>query len=145
MPQSLPYAQPDAETDTLRIRVRYDEIDRMGITYHPRYLTYFEMGRSEWLRRRGLTHAALEDQGVFFAVIEADARYLKPAKYDDVLEVRTTLVAASGVTVTFRSEIWRDDVKLTDGSVRLACVDTAGKPRRLPSALRKREEDHRHP
>jgi acyl-CoA thioester hydrolase len=73
------------------IRVRYAETDQMGVVYHGNYFQYFEVGRAESIRHLGYTYADMEKMGIVMPVVDAHARFWRPAKYDDLLTVRTTL------------------------------------------------------
>jgi acyl-CoA thioester hydrolase len=114
------------------VRVRYGETDQMGIVYHAVYFAYFEVGRTEWLRARGLAYRDVEARGARLAVIEAGARYLAPARYDDVLDVRTRVADLGHASITFTYEVRRDGRTLATGSTRLACLDESGRVRPLP-------------
>jgi len=130
-------AQPRPEGRT-GLRVRYSETDRMGVVYHAHYLVWFELGRTELMRQLGCDYRALEERrGIYFPVREAGARYLSPARYDDVLEVRTRLDEVGGARVRFDYELIRgDDGKLlARGFSEHAAVDGSGKPQRLPADL----------
>ena len=83
------------ETCEVDIRVRYPEVDRMGVLHHSRYWVYFEMGRTELLRRQGISYRRCEDNGLYFVVAKCSARFLSPAHYDEVL-VLTTRVVKTG-------------------------------------------------
>ena len=122
------------------IRVRYAETDQMGVAYHGGYFAWFEVGRTDLLRERGLTYRELEHQDLRLPVIETQARFLRPAYYDDVLEVRTRLVALSGARVSFSYEIHREGTEgpLATAMTAHAAVDGRGRPRRLPPDLRSR-------
>jgi acyl-CoA thioester hydrolase len=122
------------------VRVRYAETDQMGITYHGAYFVWFEVGRVDYLRERGFTYRELEEkEDLHLPVIEAQARYLKPAYYDDVLEIRTRLTELSGARVAFEYAVHRaSDPPLATGRTAHAAVDKRGRPRRLPEALRQR-------
>lgn len=122
-----------------RVRVRYAETDQMGVAYHGDYFAWFEVGRADLLRERGLTYRELEAQDLRLPVVEAQARFLRPALYDDLLEVRTTLAAVSGARVAFDYEVIREGstAPLATGTTRHAAVDSSGRPRRLPEALRR--------
>ena len=78
-------------TSTTKIRVRYAETDQMGIVYHSNYFLYFESGRTESIRELGFTYADMENIGVIMPVSDVHCRYLRSAKYDDLLTVKTTL------------------------------------------------------
>jgi len=121
------------------VRVRYAETDQAGVAYHGEYFAWFEVGRTDLLRDKGLTYRELEQQGLRLPVIETRARFLKPAYYDDVLEIRTRLVAVSGARIAFDYEVHRPGTgsALATGSTAHAAVDLAGRPRRLPESLRR--------
>ncbi|MBL7732730.1 MAG: acyl-CoA thioesterase [Chitinophagaceae bacterium] len=74
-----------------QVRVRYAETDQMGVVYHSNYFPYFESARAESIRQLGFTYADMERMGVIMPVIEVQCRYLRPALYDDLLTVKTTL------------------------------------------------------
>ena len=120
------------------IRVRYAETDQMGIAHHAEYFAWFEVGRTELLRASGLTYRDLEARGVHFPVIGTEARFLRPAYYDDVLEVRTAVAAVSGARVAFTYEIHRDTALLATARTEHASVDADGRPCRLPADVRAR-------
>jgi acyl-CoA thioester hydrolase len=128
-------------TATTQTRVRYPETDRMGIAHHTHYFVWFELGRTELMRQAGCAYGALEDDaGVFFPVIEAGAQYKASARYDEVLEIETRLVAAEGVRVRFDYAIRRAEggtVLATGFTVHASC-DASGRPTRLPDAVRQR-------
>jgi acyl-CoA thioester hydrolase len=120
------------------VRVRYAETDQMGVAYHGEYFTWFEVGRTDLLRDRGVTYKELESQDLRLPVIEAHARFLRPALYDDVLEIRTRVTALSGARVTFSYEVHRDEGgPLATGHTSHAAIDGRGRPRRLPEPLRR--------
>jgi len=121
---------------TTDIRVRFDEVDTMGIVHHPRYLVYFEIARTAYLRALGLPYGELMDSGTHLAVIEAAVRYLRPAQYDDQLEIVTRCTECGRTRLTLEYEVLRDGEVLASGSSRHAAVDQEGKPRRLPAQLR---------
>ena len=121
------------------IRVRYAETDQMGIAHHAEYFAWFEVGRTELLRAAGLTYRDLEQRGVHFPVVGTEARFLRPAYYDDVLEVRTEVAGLSGARITFAYEIYRDGAgPIATARTEHAAVDAAGKPHRLPADVRER-------
>lgn len=121
------------------VRVRYAETDQAGVAYHGEYLAWFEVGRTDLLRAQGLTYRELEQQGLRLPVIEVHARFLQPALYDDVLEIRTLLAAVSGARIGFDYAVHRGGTTgaLATGSTAHAAVDLTGRPRRLPEPLRR--------
>jgi acyl-CoA thioester hydrolase len=122
-----------------RLRVRYAETDQMGVAWHGSYFAWFEVGRTDLLRERGMTYRELEQQDLFLPVIEARAEYARPARYDDSLLVRTRVASHSGARVAFEYEVCREaePVPLATGYTAHAAVDGHGKPRRLPLVLRR--------
>lgn len=127
-------------------RVRYPETDRMGVAHHTHFLVWFELGRTELMRRAGCPYGELEDEdGVFFPVVEAGARYLSPARYDDVLAVDTAIERLGGARVRFSYRISREasGEPVATGFTEHASVGRDGKPRRLPEDLRARLETAR--
>ncbi len=91
--------------NSINIRVRYSETDQMQYVYYGNYAAYFEMGRVEWLRNIGFSYKDLEAGGIMLPVIEMNIKYHKPALYDDLLCLKTTLVKLPKVKVTFQFEI----------------------------------------
>ena len=122
------------------IRVRYAETDQMGIAHHAEYVAWVEVGRTDLLRECGLPYRDLERRGLRFPVIGTEARFLRPAYYDDVLEVRTELDSLSGARIAFRYEVHREGAAgpLATGRTEHAAVDADGRPRRLPEDVRER-------
>jgi acyl-CoA thioester hydrolase len=112
------------------VRVRYAETDQMGVVYHGNYAQYFEMGRVEWLRNLGVSYKWMEDNGVMLPVVSLEMNYKKPAKYDDLLRVKTLLKSQTSVKIEFDYEIYNQDNQLlTTGYSMLVFVDIkTGKP-----------------
>jgi acyl-CoA thioester hydrolase len=123
-------------TGEIQIRVRYAETDRMGLLHHANYLVYFEQGRTELLRSRGLAYKDLEDQGYLLVLTRIEVRYRSPAWYDDLLTLRTLVVRTTAVRIDHRYELCRDGVLVAEGSSTLACVDRDGRPQALPDYLK---------
>jgi acyl-CoA thioester hydrolase len=121
------------------VRVRYAETDQMGVAHHAEYFAWFEVGRTDLLRECGTTYRELEADGLRLPVIEATARYLKPALYDDVLEVRTEVTLVGRARVAFAYEVRRDGTEgpLATGTTEHAALDASGRPCRLPEILRR--------
>jgi acyl-CoA thioester hydrolase len=129
------------------VRVRYGEVDRMGVVYHANYLAYFEVGRTEYLRGLGRAYRDVEDEGLLLVVADAALKFLRPATYDDVLVVRTSLVSLSGVRMRFEYAVTRreDGVLVATGHTTLASTDREGRPIRLPEPIRVLLESHVEP
>jgi acyl-CoA thioester hydrolase len=124
-------------SDEIQIRVRYAETDRMGLLHHANYLVYFEQARTELLRRQGLTYKDLEDQGFLLVLTHVEVRYRSPARYDDLLTVRTIVERVTMVRIEHRYEVHRDGVLVAEGKTTLACIGRDGRPQGLPEVLRK--------
>lgn len=117
------------------VRVRYGEVDRMGVVHHRHYLSYFEHGRTEMLRDLGASYRDVEDQGTLLVVVETGVRFIRPAGYEDELLIRTRLGEARGVRIRFEYEIRRSGVLLATGFTVLAACDAGGRPKRPPAEL----------
>ncbi len=107
-----------------KIRVRYAETDQMGFVYYGNYATYYEVARVEALRSLGLTYKKLEESGVLMPVVENRSKYIRPAKYDDLLTVRLKIPALMKKRITFEYEIYNERGKLIHtGSTTLTYID----------------------
>ena len=124
------------ESGEIEIRVRYAETDRMGFLHHANYVVYFEAGRTELLRSRGTSYREIEDSGHFLVVVEIGCKFKRPARYDDLLTLTTTVERVTHVKIVHRYEVRRDGLLLAEGHSTLACVDREGRPQALPPSLR---------
>jgi acyl-CoA thioester hydrolase len=118
--------------------VRYADTDAMGIVYHANYLAFFEVGRVETMRQIGADYASVVARGLHLVVIEAHARYVNPAKFDDVLLVHTALsdIGVARFSFGYRAVREGDGLLIATGQTVHACVDMAkGRPIRLPAWL----------
>jgi len=119
-----------------QIRVRYAETDRMGLLHHANYLIYFEQARTELLRTLGTNYRDMEDQGFYLVIVKVEVKYKKPAHYDDMLTIRTTVVRTTPVRLEHKYEVFTPDGGLCcEGATTLACVDTEGKIQAMPEWL----------
>ena len=119
------------------IRVIYGDTDQAGIVYYGNYLRFFEAARGAFLRARGRSYLEIEGLGYTLPVMEAHARYVRPALYDDLIVVDAILDAVRGASVRFRYEIRRRDELLADGWTEHACLGPKGRPTRIPAELRR--------
>ena len=120
----------------LDVRIYYEDTDHGGVVYHANYLKYMERGRTEWLRTWGFEQSELAKKyDVLFALTRSDIRYRSPAKFDDLLTVHTHLLEAKGARMQFGQKIYRGDRLLVEGDIHLACMNAAGKPKRIPQSL----------
>jgi acyl-CoA thioester hydrolase len=117
------------------IRVRYAETDQMGLVYYANYYIYFEVGRVEYMRQRGVNYREMESQDDSFIVVaESRCRYRRPARYDDLLRIRTRVLAAKRRTIHFGYEIVHDEtgeLLATGETIHVVC-DRNGRPKALP-------------
>jgi acyl-CoA thioester hydrolase len=117
-----------------QIRVRYAETDQMGVVYHANYLTWFEIGRTEYIRDKGMPYKDAEALGLLMPVIDVHIRYLMPARYDDLVEVRTRIANVGPLRTSFEYVICRADQAgdiLVTGSSEHVWVDGNWKPVRI--------------
>lgn len=117
------------------LRVRYSETDQMGTFYNSRALEWFEVGRTEWLRQRGLSYADCEHRGLLLPLIESHVRYLGRAQYDDLLRVTVHAQMQGRATVRFEVCIVHEGTQapVADGWTIHAVVNPEGKPMRPPA------------
>ena len=119
-----------------QIRVRYAETDRMGLLHHANYLVYFEQARTDLLRGLGTNYRDLEDQGYYLVITKVDVKYKRPAHYDDILTIRTTVVKTSPVRLEHKYEVFGPAGDLCcEGATTLACVNGEGKIQAMPTWL----------
>ena len=117
------------------LRVRYAETDQMGVAYHGNYFAWFEVGRTEFLRELGFDYRSLErEEGCYIVVADASCRYKAPARYDDLLRVRTELRAIRGPVLRFGYTVLReaDGALLAEGETAHIVTDAEMKMRALP-------------
>jgi acyl-CoA thioester hydrolase len=122
------------ESSTL-IRVRYAETDAMGIVHHATYPVWMELGRSDFLRELGQSYSEWEAQGVMMSVAELHAKYRAPARYDELVDVRTRLVEVNRRKIVFGYEIYRDGLRLVEGQTVHMVTGRDGRSRTLPEEL----------
>ena len=119
-----------------RFRVRYSEADSQRIANNANYLSYFEVGRVEWMRAIGFSYRELEDRGLGFVVVEARLFYKRAARFDDELTLRTELAELNRASLRFEYAVLRDGEELATGYTRHGCIDIgSGKARRLPEGF----------
>jgi len=135
MTEPSPAGRPFYDFD---MRVTYADTDRMGVVYYANYLALFERGRTEFMRSIGLRYRDLEEhQQIYMPAMQSHVDYFAPARYDDMIKVRTFLSELGRAHLTFGSEIYDEGGKLVaKGIVKLAVVNARWKPTRLPPDLR---------
>jgi acyl-CoA thioester hydrolase len=125
------------QSHEIAIRVRYAETDRMGLLHHANYFVYFETARTEMLREGGVSYREIEDAGHYLVIVEIGCKFKRPARYDDVLTIRTTVARVTHVKIVHNYEVLRDGLLIAEGHSTLACVDRDGRPQALPELLRR--------
>jgi acyl-CoA thioester hydrolase len=120
-----------------QIRVRYSETDQMRVVYHGNYAQYFEIGRVEWLRNQGISYKRMEENGIMLPVVSLTMNYKKPARYDELLTLKTFLKKMTTVKIEFDYELYNEKEELlTTGNSILVFVDMkTGKPTSPPQYI----------
>lgn len=116
------------------IRVRYAETDAMGIVHHAVYPVWMELGRSDFLRELGQSYSEWEAQGVMMSVGELQVKFRAPARYDEMVEVRTRLKEATRRKIVFTYIILRDGVRLVEGETLHLVTGPDGRSRTMPDS-----------
>lgn len=117
-------------------RVIYGDTDNMGVVYYANYLRFFELGRNEYMRARGLSYREVEARGLFLPVTESRCRHFKSARYDDLLTVETRVTRARGARIVFEYHLRNEKGELlADGMTEHGCVNAAGRPVRLTAEI----------
>jgi acyl-CoA thioester hydrolase len=116
------------------VRVYYEDTDFTGVVYHASYVRFFERGRTDFLRLAGVGHSELFrlDPPLAFVVTRLAIDYIRPARIDDALEVRTVYQTVRGARFVIDQQLWRGDEKVASVEIQAACIDLSGRPRRLP-------------
>ena len=96
----------------VEVRVRYSETDQMGVVYHGNYIPYFEIGRVEWLRNKGISYKSMEESGIALPIVSMNINYKKSARYDELLTVHTTFKKQSSVKIEFDCAIYNESKEL---------------------------------
>jgi acyl-CoA thioester hydrolase len=125
-----PFAHP--------VRVYWEDTDAGGVVFYANYLKFFERARTEWLRALGFGQEQLRaDTGAIFIVTDTSLRYLRPARLDDLLDVTVAVTDAGGASLALAQQAWRGSELLTEGSIRIGCVDAGTfRARRIPNPIR---------
>ena len=121
---------------TFDVRIFYEDTDMAGIVYYANYLKYIERARSDIVEQMGVDQRAMRDEDIVFVITRVEADYLGTAKFGDRLEVHTTHHAKGAVRWVFDQQVKRDGQVIFKATVTAVCMNTEGKPRRLPANLR---------
>jgi len=128
---------PDTAPFRFSLRVYWEDTDAGGVVFYANYLKFFERARTEWLRSLGVGQQRLRlETGVMFVVTDTSLRYHAPARLDDLLEVTARVTDTGRASMTLAQQAWRGTDLLTEGSIRIGCVDaTSFRPRRIPESI----------
>lgn len=119
------------------VHVYYEDTDLAGIVYYANYLKFIERARTEWVRGLGIDQSRLKEaEGIVFAVRRVEADYLMPARFDDALEVETTVEQVTGARIVLKQDVLRDGERLFSAIVTLVALQETGQPARLPANIR---------
>lgn len=120
------------------VQVRYAETDQMGVAYHAAFFPWLEVGRMSLLHRRGKTYGQMEAEGVCLPVVEAHLEYLKPARFEDILVIKTRVREIRRASVTFAYEVYRkgEEAILARGNTVHVTTTREGKASRMPDWVR---------
>lgn len=122
----------------IEFRVRYAETDQMGVVYHTNYLVWCEVGRTDFIRKRGMSYADIERSGTLLAVADLSARFHGAARYEQLIRVQTTLTDLQSRLIVFEYLITNAETgeRLVTARTSLISVDATGRPRAMPAAIR---------
>jgi acyl-CoA thioester hydrolase len=122
----------------IEFRVRYAETDQMGVVYHANYLVWCEMGRTDFIRRRGMSYADMERAGTLLAVADLSVRFHGAARYEELVRVRTTLAEIHSRFIVFDYLISNaeTDQRLVTARTSLVSIGADSRPRKLPDHIR---------
>jgi len=117
-------------TSNIELRVRYAETDQMGVVHHSRYFEWFECGRTELMRQLGYSYLTMEEDGVLLPIVEASCKYLRPAKYDDLIQIKTELKEKPRPRIQLFYKVFRlpKDEFLAEGFTTHVFLNQSGKP-----------------
>ena len=126
-------------THETKIVVRYSETDQMGRVYYSRYLEWFELGRAEHLKSVGFPYSDMEKQGLYLVVADTYIKYIKPAKYEETVIVKTMIKEVNKASVVFEYEVKNERTKelLATGNSKLVAITKDGKVTSIPDNIRK--------
>ena len=128
----------DGHTHVLPVRVYYEDTDFSGVVYHAKYLHFLERGRSEFLRAAGVRHEGMlkTKEPLVWVVRHMRIDYLRPARVDEELTIRTTPKELGGARMKVEQGVWRGSEHLVKAEVEACVITLDGKPRRIPDDIR---------
>ncbi|TAN42622.1 MAG: tol-pal system-associated acyl-CoA thioesterase [Nitrospirae bacterium] len=121
----------------MNIKIYYEDTDAGGVVYYANYLRYLERARTEFLFEHDINVAEFHDQGLFFVVTHVDIHYRRSARLGDVITVTTEVSELKNASLLLKHKILKDETLLIEAAVTIACIDTGGRPRRLPESFKR--------
>ncbi|MDP8263103.1 MAG: acyl-CoA thioesterase [Candidatus Ancaeobacter aquaticus] len=127
----------EPKTNKIQIRVRYPEVDQMGVVHHSNYFVYFEMARVEHLRSLGYNYSDCEKDGILFAVVKIACNYKFPAYYDELIDIETTVTRVRAATIEHAYKVTKNNGKtlIAEASSTIACINKDGELQEMPEFL----------
>ena len=127
---------------TYKLKVYYEDTDSGGVVYYANYLKFFERARTEAIAEIGLSNKKLlEENGILIIVKSCNIEYKRPAKLEDQLEVKSSIISISNTSFKMKQKAYRDKELITDCEIHLVIVDEKGKPIKIPEILKKKLEN----
>ena len=127
---------------TYKLKVFYEHTDSGGVVYYANYLKFFERARTEAIAQIGLSNKKLlEEHGIFIIVKSCNIEYKKPAKLEDQLEIKSSIISMSNTSFKMKQRAFRDQELITDCEIHLVIVDRTGKPSKIPNILKNKLEN----
>ena len=122
-----------------KLKVFYEDTDAGGVVYYANYLKFFESARTDAISNIGLSNKKLLDEyGVFIIVKSCNVEYLKPAKLEDQLEIKSSIISTSNTSFRMKQKAFRDQELITDCEIHLVIVDKSGRPTKIPDILKEK-------
>tara|TARA_B100001989_G_C24317247_1_gene353407 strand:- start:94 stop:492 length:399 start_codon:yes stop_codon:yes gene_type:complete len=122
-----------------KLKVFYEDTDAGGVVYYANYLKFFERARTDAISNIGLSNKKLLDEyGVFIIVKSCNVEYLKPAKLEDQLEIKSSIISTSNTSFRMKQKAFRDQELITDCEIHLVIVDKSGRPTKIPDILKEK-------
>ena len=122
-----------------KLKVFYEDTDAGGVVYYANYLKFFERARTDAISNIGLSNKKLLDEyGIFIIVKSCNVEYLKPAKLEDQLEIKSSIISTSNTSFRMKQKAFRDQELITDCEIHLVIVDKSGRPTKIPDILKEK-------
>ena len=122
-----------------KLKVFYEDTDAGGVVYYANYLKFFERARTDAISNIGLSNKKLLDEyGVFIIVKSCNVEYLKPAKLEDQLEIKSSIISTSNTSFRMKQKAFRDQELITDCEIHLVIIDKSGRPTKIPDILKEK-------